>query len=86
MNSPKSSALSMVAVTLSTVRALLEMVRPAPVRSVNLSLLMVKEPTAWLSVVVALPLMVVEPTDTNPALKVRVVEVALLGNGFQHNF
>ena len=28
-----------------------------------------------------LPLMVVEPTDTRPPLKVRVVEVALDGNG-----
>lgn len=62
--------------------ALLEMVRPVPVRSVKRSLFMKSEPTPNMPVVVALPLMVVEPTESNPPLKVSVVEVAAFGNGY----
>jgi hypothetical protein len=42
----------------------------------------VRLPTARLPVVVALPLMVVEPTERRPVLKVSVVLVAFDGNGY----
>ena len=59
--------------------------RPEPVRSVKRSPLIESEPTLCMPVVVALPLMVVEPTLTRPLLKVMVVDVALFGNGYAND-
>ena len=53
-----------------------ELVRPEPRRFVNKLLLMKRLPTPCIPVVVALPTMVVEPTERRPLVKPTVVEVA----------
>lgn len=58
-----------------TVRAPPVLVRPLPMRLVNKLLLINREPIPRLPVVVALPMIVVEPTESKPLVKPTVVEV-----------
>ena len=58
----------------------------APLTAFNWPAIVVEAFTASEPVVVALPFMVVEPTETKPALKVMVVDVALFGNGYANTF